>query len=339
MGAPDPTANMSGVATHAQPPPQPRSSGRKRKPVLYAEDHPDEAANPPFKKRRNKAVIEETTTTLTDNAGASVPIKEAKGKAKGKAPVTTEKRLKRFRDKEPQSFLAVKERALTQRMFVIDRSRGGTDSDLEETVEIAGTTGNVYSVNIARIPSCTCPHAKKGNQCKHIIYVLIRVLKAPPHLQYQPAFISSELQEIFSNSPPIPSEDAGDKDGRRKPVEGDCPICCEDFNPDSEEIVYCKAACGNNIHKACFEQWAATKGHRQVSCPYCRTPWVGDEDMAKNIAKTGQKNSEGYVNVASQLGLSEERDYSTYHPFWVRRQARQGNIDSSWRYFGRWDDE
>lgn len=56
-------------------------------------------------------------------------------------------------------------------MFVIDRSRGGTDSDLEETVEIAGTTGNVYSVNIARVPSCTCPHAKKGNQCKHIIYV------------------------------------------------------------------------------------------------------------------------------------------------------------------------
>lgn len=95
MGAPDPTANMSGVATHAQPPPQPRSSGRKRRPVLYAEDHPDEAANPPFKKRRNKAVIEETTTTLIDNAGASVPTKEAKGKAKGKAPVTTEKRLKR----------------------------------------------------------------------------------------------------------------------------------------------------------------------------------------------------------------------------------------------------
>ncbi|EOD50767.1 putative ring finger domain protein [Neofusicoccum parvum UCRNP2] len=220
-------------------------------------------------------------------------------------------------------------------MFVIDRARGGTDACPEENVEIAGTTGNIYTVNISQVPSCTCPHAKKGNQCKHIIYVLIRVLKAPEHLQYQLAFISSELQEIFSKAPPIPSEESGEKDGKRKPIEGDCPICCEDFEPGSEEIVYCKAACGNNVHKACFEQWAATKGNRNVTCPYCRSPWAGDEEMVKNITKAGTKNADGYVNVASQLGLSGERDYSTYHSFWVRQEARRGNIDSSWRGFGR----
>ncbi|GME63194.1 ring finger domain protein [Neofusicoccum parvum] len=220
-------------------------------------------------------------------------------------------------------------------MFVIDRARGGTDACPEENVEIAGTTGNIYTVNISQVPSCTCPHAKKGNQCKHIIYVLIRVLKAPEHLQYQLAFISSELQEIFSKAPPIPSEESGEKDGKRKPIEGDCPICCEDFESGSEEIVYCKAACGNNVHKACFEQWAATKGNRNVTCPYCRSPWAGDEEMVKKIAKAGTKNADGYVNVASQLGLSGERDYSTYHSFWVRQEARRGNIDSSWRGFGR----
>jgi hypothetical protein len=37
-------------------------------------------------------------------------------------------------------------------------------------------------------------------------------------------------------------------------------------------------------------------------------------------------NEEGYVNVADELGLSGERDYSTYHPYWVRQQ------------FGEWYD-
>ncbi len=60
---------------------------------------------------------------------------------------------------------------------------------------------------------------------------------------------------------------------------------------------------------------------------YCRTPWQGDEEAMKRIAK-GKKavNEEGYVNVADELGLSGERDYSTYHPFWVRQQ------------FGEWYD-
>ncbi|EKG21886.1 Zinc finger RING-type protein [Macrophomina phaseolina MS6] len=151
------------------------------------------------------------------------------------------------------------------------------------------------------------PRGDRRNRRDDRERVLIRVLKVPSHLQYQLAFISSELQEIFSYAPPIPTEDIGAKDGRRKPIEGDCPICCEEFDPGSDEIVYCQAACGNNIHKACFEQWAATKGHRHVCCPYCRTPWAGDEDTVKNIAKSGQKNSEGYVNVASQLGLSGDR--------------------------------
>jgi hypothetical protein len=58
-------------------------------------------------------------------------------------------------------------------MFLIDRERTfSTDSSNEEEVfDIAGTTGNIYKVKIDRMPSCTCPDAKKGNQCKHIVYV------------------------------------------------------------------------------------------------------------------------------------------------------------------------
>lgn len=65
-------------------------------------------------------------------------------------------------------------------------------------------------------------------------------------LEYQLAFLTSELREIFENAPPLPSETAADsKDNNRKPLE-DCGICCEDFDlkGKSEEVVYCKAACG-----------------------------------------------------------------------------------------------
>ena len=95
------------------------------------------------------------------------------------------------------------------RMFVIDRTRGGTQETPEETIDLAGTTGNVYSITICQLPSCTCPDSLKGNQCKHIVYVYLshphgfefvadgvwkvlhNVFKAPEHLQYQLAFLSS----------------------------------------------------------------------------------------------------------------------------------------------------
>jgi len=58
-------------------------------------------------------------------------------------------------------------------MFLIDRTRT-TSSDAsheEEKFDLAGSTGNVYQVTVSKIPDCTCPDSKKGNQCKHIIYV------------------------------------------------------------------------------------------------------------------------------------------------------------------------
>lgn len=125
-----------------------------------------------------------------------------------------------------------------------------------------GSTGNIYTVTIGHVPTCSCPNFVKGNaQCKHILYVLCKVLKAPGNLSYQLAFLTSELHEIFDNAGPVPTESAAarDKDGKRKPVEGECPICVEELDAATEEIVWCHAACGNNLHKTCFDQWAATK--------------------------------------------------------------------------------
>lgn len=103
---------------------------------------------------------------------SSPPSKKQKTKGETLTkPEDGEKRLRVFRKKAPLSYLEKLERATSQRMFVIDRTRGGTEDIPEETIDMAGTTGNIYSITISQMPKCTCPDNRKGNQCKHIVYV------------------------------------------------------------------------------------------------------------------------------------------------------------------------
>lgn len=118
------------------------------------------------------------TTVLEDGQTSSKKISKAKGKQVDKNPNGSvkidEKRLRRFRKSPPQAYLVIKERALSQRLIVQDRTRCGTNELPEEKVMIAGSTGNLYTVHVGLVPTCTCPYnAKKGHQCKHIIYVSI----------------------------------------------------------------------------------------------------------------------------------------------------------------------
>lgn len=312
----------------------------------------DGSRSRPTKRINSKTRTEERLESSANHAGKRRPgpstisaeynVAEDIGKKpKKKAKQDGEKRMRRWRAHAPSAYREVRDRALTQRMFALERMRSNDNPEHpSETISLAGTTGNVYTIVVDKVPSCDCPHARKGNQCKHIVYVLSRILRAPTDLEYQLAFTSSELRQIFANAPPLPSETADNdaKDGNRKPVEGECPICCVDFEPDSSEtVVYCKASCGNNIHKDCFGQWAATKTGQTVTCPFCRAPWQGDEIQLKEVAKSGRKNAEGYVNVASQLGLSGRRDHSAYNSFWVRGRARRGEI--AWDEDGVMDHE
>jgi hypothetical protein len=204
-----------------------------------------------------------------------------------------------------------------RRFFLIDRVQGGSNESPSETFTMTGSTGNVYTVNIANQPECNCPYAEKGNQCKHMVWVMVRVLRARHDLQYQLALLNSELKEIFQNAPRTPAHSDEEEpaenaaDGNRKPVEGDCPICFTEFG--DEAVVFCKAACGNNFHSQCLKTWAATKRAAQVAvtCPLCRTPWEESGDVSADALKVavngGEVNHEGYVNVAGQLGISQDR--------------------------------
>ncbi|PGH03852.1 hypothetical protein GX51_03840 [Blastomyces parvus] len=85
----------------------------------------------------------------------------------------------------------------------------------------------------------------------------------------------------------------------RKPIEADCGICMDPFleadadtnGPDSRrsnnsssqqpELVWCRAQCGGNLHKACFSRWESqclTDGRPRcaVTCPLCRASWKRD---------------------------------------------------------------
>jgi hypothetical protein len=135
-----------------------------------------------------------------------------------------------------------------------------------------------------------------------------KVLNAPYDLVYQLALLSTELKSIFDAAPPISATDQGESD-KRKPIEGDCPICyCELDANKKESIVWCAAACGQNIHTECFKMWAQTKlGSANVTCPMCRSVWKGDEKLVAIVQKNKGQVDEGYVNVADQLGISRVR--------------------------------
>jgi hypothetical protein len=146
--------------------PSTSASARKRKATSYLseEEYPSDSEFAISK-------AQDTLAGLSDDP----PTKKKHSPKKEK---DEEKRLKRFRQKPPQSYLERLSRVRSQRMFLIDRNRSmsGDGMNEEEVFDIAGSTGNIYQVRVGRVPSCSCPDAGKGNQCKHIIYVSISLL-------------------------------------------------------------------------------------------------------------------------------------------------------------------
>ena len=255
-------------------------------------------------------------------------------------------------------------RALSQRLIVLHRSgiTGGGQYGEQETFKMAGTTGNVYTVRISAEPACDCPDSANGrNTCKHILYIMVKVLKAPRHLAFQAGLLPSELHHILHNAPAFTGSDSGTTNTtsatstttaattKRKPVGADdCPIC---FCPieAGEDVVWCRAVCGTNLHASCFRQWRvataaktnANANANRVTCVMCRAPWIDADGSSDSVAATAavsglggitgvlghaqaRVGEEGYVNMANYLGISPTRDAGSYNPFWSwRRTARR----------------
>lgn len=243
---------------------------------------------------------------------------------------TPEKRGAMFKKSCPKNIQDRVARVMSQRFFMIDRRREG--EELCEEFKVLGSTGNVYTVMIGRLPSCNCPDASHGNHCKHILFIFLKVLQVPQSsgLWYQKALLASELQSIFGNAPQAPNALAHDNirkayaramgkapeltpsDSRRRipGPEDSCPICYESMHGVSQDkLVFCEE-CGNALHTECFGQWRRSAA--QLTCVWCRAKWPSGAKSGASASPT----SEEYINLGSVAGLSVERDTSSYHQSW-----------------------
>mmetsp|Transcript_39802 Transcript_39802/g.65162 ORF Transcript_39802/g.65162 Transcript_39802/m.65162 type:complete len:479 (+) Transcript_39802:186-1622(+) len=230
---------------------------------------------------------------------ASTPNKASKKMKKAAA----EKRRARKRASSQKTRERIS-RARRQRLFMIDAK---IVSEIEREYAVLGSTGNVYTVTIGTLHECTCPDFAKGNLCKHVLFVLLKVLRVDSSSEYvyQKALLSTELAEIFAAAPRTlfsssvlanaavrskykqsvgeDDEDVGEGEGEeeeeeatveRKPLEGDCPVCMDEID-GSEATTYCRARCGNNVHVECFNEWKgnALRAAQPVLCMFCRCEW------------------------------------------------------------------
>ncbi|KAJ1967045.1 hypothetical protein H4R35_006826, partial [Dimargaris xerosporica] len=107
----------------------------------------------------------------------------------------------------PEPSVKVRERiarAQEQRMFMVEREEIDNGN---YKFAILGSTDNVYTVQIDRTPRCSCADYRFSRLCKHILFVMIKVLRLPPDnpLVYQRAWLRSELTQILANMAPDPA--------------------------------------------------------------------------------------------------------------------------------------
>jgi hypothetical protein len=276
-----------------------------------------------------------------------------KKKVKAQKP---EKRLKRYRGSCPISVQERIDRAKTQRLFLIKRGDVTAPPRLSCNFVVLGSTGNVYTVTIETLPNCSCPDHAKGNLCKHILFVLIKVmgLETQSPLIYQASWITTELEAMFEQmkvrfgqvSGAVLANDqvratfakletgqdmSDDDDGvTGKKMDGvarrlfddeeDCPICF-DAMTEKDATTFCRQRCGANFHQECIRHWLQQKDQpKDQLCPMCRAPW----EQEKQAAST-KKTAEGFTNLGRIQGQSPDRDTSTYSSWFQSPSKRRRN--------------
>ncbi|KAI9593593.1 hypothetical protein BDF19DRAFT_447252 [Syncephalis fuscata] len=217
------------------------------------------------------------------------------------------------------------ERARKQRMFLMSRE---VQTDVEHSYAVLGNSQRVYKVTIKEVPTCNCPDhiMHRDMHCKHVLFVLLKVLRVSHDnpLIWQRALIPCELRSIFAFAAPdplvmatesmhqewqnatAPTQEPGDSllfpTVDRRPIEGDCPVCYEEFTEgDEKNTVWCQLVCGNNIHTECFNRWKSTQTYRDVTCVYCRTPWICGITTGKSKGTSGGSFRNTYVRIETTL--------------------------------------
>jgi hypothetical protein len=244
-------------------------------------------------------------------------------------PSQTEKRLFRTRNKCPKALQDKLGRAMRETMTMIripkpigssqlseiladDRCHPCEDSELALAFNMAGSTGNIYTVTLDYRPTCTCPDfEKREDVCKHIMYTLVKVVGLPKTSTsvYQKALLTTELAEIHSSlsytkKPAKMSEKTSTKTYPR------CNECQTSIKHKSQRVICPSSHCGGVYHESClgimpsFGSMSLSNTKPQITttlveCPCCGVTFHHDQ---------------GYENIAHVTGQSRHRDHSTYRP-------------------------
>lgn len=194
---------------------------------------------------------------------------------------------------------ARKERGKAKNIFLI-QTHEYDQKNRERKYDIMGTTKNVYTVTINKIPKCTCPDYKqRHNRCKHIYFVLTQIMKVSREREDIESYDDNELEDMF-NKIPIITENLrvnaqclqkylgtknknknGEVEMKEASEEDICPVCLGDIMDENEETVYCKYSCGQCIHAKCFEMYNSQT--KAIKCLFCQKDWTIDKKDYINL--------------------------------------------------------
>ncbi|KAB8301045.1 hypothetical protein EYC80_002967 [Monilinia laxa] len=234
-----------------------------------------------------------------------------------------EQRSRPFLSEPTPHFKMLLHEVETQIMYLCARERWDDDGR-EDRFLVIGTTGNLYCVHIGKNPSCTCFQALGRNLCKHIVFVLVKVLMLEAPLRYQVAFLSSEVESMLDV---VIIDDYCEQ----KPADN-CPICLEKIDEDGDDITWCKSKCGISYHQSCQLRWATINWAEKqrvedptivIKCGCCRAPWIYTMAELKLVImmydpENANQNGD-YYNVSKILGMkgpglseTEKEDYQRF---------------------------
>ncbi|KAK2040277.1 SAP domain-containing protein [Colletotrichum somersetense] len=169
-------------------------------------------------------------------------------------------------------------RARKDAMYII-KQRDNYDGSPGFTVSIHGTSSDTYQVTIGNETSCNCTSMtfRPKSNCKHIIYVLTHVLRAPDEFLPQRTLFTEELTKLLDRAPKVrftaaeASTDPSMSDGVPKPKDSKCcPVCFKDIG---ETQTVCCGKCGNHTHSSCFDAYAQEVSGWAVDCAVCQGTW------------------------------------------------------------------
>ena len=278
------------------------------------------------RKKKRKRI---NATSSSTPAGGTVQRKKKRRKLLNN--VEQEKRGAPYRSQPTSGTMIRILRAARQRLYLVTGTDNSTSENRRMDFQVLGSTGNLYSVEISKRPTCTCPdHLRRNNLCKHIIFTFVKVLgvsTANPVI-WQKALLQSELKIVFDNASERlahlgnavkansriiravtgvdddGAKDDGDNDGgvKLREITNDttCPICFDNI-VETDEVVYCRTTCGNPVHTKCMDVWIAQKRktRAQITCVYCRSPWEDPRNSSGSSVSGGMFNNHGYENFSN----------------------------------------